>query len=61
MIHDYLQGVFVALGSGTVVVGWRWLEPVRAAIAKDFKLRMDLRRAVAIERGDRMFWPPRRP
>jgi hypothetical protein len=42
-LHDYLQGFMVALGSGTVIVCWRWLEPVRAAIAKDYKLRRELR------------------
>jgi hypothetical protein len=40
-IHDYLQGFAVALGSGTVVVCWRWLAPLRAEMLRRHKLRQD--------------------
>ena len=43
MWHDYLQGFMMALGSGTVVVCWRWLEPLRAEIVKRHKQRKGLR------------------
>jgi hypothetical protein len=43
LVNDYLQGFMVALGSGTVVVCWRWLEPVRAGFSERYRQRQELR------------------
>ena len=36
MIHAFLDGMAQALGAGVVIVGWRWLMPIREFLAYYF-------------------------